>query len=51
MVIMERAIYLSELDTRDSIRIEQESIFFSHETERVFLLDDFYSIIDAIEED
>jgi hypothetical protein len=38
---MERAIYISEMETEDSQRIEKETLFYNISKEITFAIDDF----------
>ncbi|KQB92152.1 MULTISPECIES: hypothetical protein [Geobacillus] len=49
-MLSEERRYCSEIETEDSFRIKNE-IFFDDVNERIFVIDDFYSVLDALEEE
>jgi hypothetical protein len=49
-MLSEERRYCSEIETEDSFRIKKE-IFFDDSNEHTFAIDDFYSVLDALEEE
>ena len=49
-MLSEERRHCSEIETEDSFRIKNE-IFFDDVNERIFVIDDFYSVLDALEEE
>lgn len=49
-MLSEERRYCSEMETEDSFRIKNE-IFFDDGNERTFVINDFYSVLDALEEE
>lgn len=49
-MLSEERRYCSEIETEDSFHIKNE-IFFDDVNEHTFVIDDFYSVLDALEEE
>jgi hypothetical protein len=50
LMLSEERRYCSEIETEDSFRIKNE-IFFDDVNEHIFVIDGFYSVLDALEEE